>query len=216
MKILRLCVAVLLVAPRFLPAQWVGGSLGRVTSTVDWQYPPPSEPCDFCVVDAFPNASRVATAGALTAAWRADRWIGATTELRYAPRGYAVTQPTLRVDYLDIPVLARLGKLASREAPVMPFFEAGPAVGMRVRCRVYFNTTSDPCRNGAAFGQDWAIRRFEATAIGGGGVSVRVGSQMLLLRAQVEWGLRDIGGAAGVPTKHRATSTSITWMGPLR
>ncbi len=209
-------LAVVAFGPHLASAQYVGATIGRVSSTVDWQYPPPPAGCGSCILDAFPNASRRATMSALTASWRADQWVGVTSELRYTPRGYAITQPTLQVDYLDLPVLLRLGKLANRQAPVLPFFEAGPALGLRVRCRVYYNTTSDPCRDGVAFGQDWRIRRFETTAVGGGGVSIRLGSQLLVLRARVEWGLRDIGGPDGIPTKHRATSTSLSWMAPLR
>ena len=215
MKSILFAALALLILPNRLSAQHVGASFGWNSSTVDWQYPKPQSPCLGCVYDAEPNARRESTAIAVSAVWRAQRWIGVTSELRYTPKGYAITQPTLNVDYLEVPVLARFGRLSGQGVPVAPFVEVGPALAVRMQCRVRYNQTTDPCRNGVAFGQDWRIRRFDASAIGGAGIAVRVRSNVLLAGLRVDWGLRDIGGPEGVPTKNRSTLTYVTWLAPL-
>ncbi|MBL0171185.1 MAG: hypothetical protein IPP90_10715 [Gemmatimonadaceae bacterium] len=198
-----------------LSAQHVGGSYARTASTVDWQYPAPPAGCDSCISDAEPNAGRHATALGIVAQWHVDRWFGAASEIRFTPKGFAVSQPTLAVDYLEIPLLLRVGRLVHQSVTVSPFAEAGPAIAFRTTCRVRYNSTSEGCYNGAAFGQDWRIRRLDVTAVAGVGVALHVHGNLLMAGERVDWGLRHIGGAEGVPTKHRSLLTYVSWMVPL-
>jgi hypothetical protein len=204
------------LAPHAALAQHVGVTLDRVSSTVDWQYPKPPADCFPCVVDASPNASRGAIGGGVVVALRSSRRIGIGSEILLAPRGYAVTQPTLEVNYLSLPQLVRLGKLNDRRVPFTLFVEAGIAPAIRLNCRVRYSGISDPCYNGAAFGQDWRIRRFDASAVAGAGVSVRLSQQVLLIRGRIDYGLLDIGGPEAYPTKHRSFALSAAWLAPLR
>jgi hypothetical protein len=191
-----------------LGAQYVGISGGLAVSTVDWQYPAPPPGCGTCVGDASPSASRQSATPALMVQWRAQRWLGVSTEMRLAPKGFARTEPTLRVDYLQVPLLFRVGRLTGQQAGVRPFVEAGPAIALRVRCRVTFGSTSDGCVEGAVLGlQDWRIRRLDFSGQAGVGLAVRVRRALVLVGSRAEWGWSDIGGPEPFPTKHRA----VTW-----
>ncbi len=213
----RLIIAILIVLalPGRAKAQYVGVSLERITSTVDWQYPAPPSPCPFCIVDVAPAAQRRSTGGGLSMSWRTNRWLGASTELQLAPRGYAVSQPTLNVSYLEAPTLLRLGKMMFSQLPLAPFLEAGPAVALRVGCRVYYNDTSEPCKRDTAIGQDWRVSRFDVSAVAGVGMAVRIRTNLVVLRGRVDHGLLDVGGPDDYPTKHRSKSMSIAWLAPL-
>jgi hypothetical protein len=204
MRFVLYLIVLSLVLPGALAAQYVGFSIGRTVSTVDWQYPPPPADCGNCITDASPSASRHGTTAALLLQWRPSEWWGGTTEVRLAPKGYAVTQPTLSVEYLQVPLLLRVGRLTHPDRGVRPFVEVGPALAVRARCRVFYNNTSDPCTRGAVFGQDWQLRRLEVSAQAGAGLAWQVRETLVLVGARVDWGLRDIGGPEQVPTKHRA------------
>ena len=156
--------------PHVVSAQYVGVTVDRVSSTVDWQYPKPPAGCQFCIADASPNSSRHAVGGGIVVGLRSNRFIGMSSEALFVPKGYAVTQPTLEVNYLSLPQLIRVGRLVNDPVPFSMFIEAGVAPAIRLNCRVRYNSTSDGCFNGAAFGQDWRIRRVDASAIAGVGV----------------------------------------------
>ena len=198
--------------PRLLFAQYVGVSLGRVWSTVDWQYPTPSPGCDFCIVDAAPNASRESLAPALAFQWGATHWIGVVSEARYTQKGFATTQPTLLVNYLEAPLLLRLGKLVSSTGPISFFGEAGPAIALRVHCEVDYNGIAAPCQKGVAFGQDWRIRSYDVSGVVGIAGAVRLNDNVLVTGARIDWGTVDIGGGQGVPTKNRSTLVYVEWL----
>jgi hypothetical protein len=194
-----------LALPGALSAQFAGVSLGRAVSTVDWQYPAPSADCGFCVSDVSPGASRQSSTPALVVQWRTTQWFGGSTEVRLAPKGYALTEPTLRVEYLQVPLMFRLGRVTGRRAGVRPFLEAGPALALRVRCRVFYNGTSDACVQDAVLGQqDWRLRRLDVSGLAGVGLAVHVRRALVLIGKRAEWGWSDMGGPDGVPTKHRA------------
>jgi hypothetical protein len=207
---LMVSLAVLLL-PAVAQAQYVGLSIGGMESTVDWQYPAPPASCDYCVADASPHDTRQAFSPALLAQWRAEQVVGFASELRYAPKGYATTQPTLNVGYLQVPLLLRLGRLVYPVARWSAFFELGPSVALRATCSVESSTTVESCRNGA-FGADRRVGLVDLTAIGGVGAAVRIADGVLVSGARIDAGLRDIGGGADVPTKNRSTLLYIAWL----
>jgi hypothetical protein len=207
---LRTLVALLI--PQILVAQYAGVSLGRTSSTVDWQVPPPPSGCNFCVSDISPNAHREALAPAFVLHTRPAALLGLSTELRYVRKGYATTQPTLNVHYLEIPVLLRVGSLVTARSPVTPFLEAGPALAFRAHCEVDYNGLADDCRKGAAFGQDWRIRGFDVSSLIGVGLAIRLPGAVLAAGGRIDWGFVNIGGGQGVPTKNRSSVVYLAWL----
>ena len=201
-----------LAVPHLLAAQYAGFSLGRTSSTVDWQVPPPPSGCNFCITDIAPNASREALAPGVILHLRPTALLGFATEMRYVRKGYATTEPTLNVDYLEIPVLVRAGRLISSEHPVTPFVEAGPALALRTHCEVDYNGQADDCRTGAAIGQDWRIRGFDVSGLAGAGIAVRISDAVLVAGARIDWGFVNIGGGQGVPTKNRSSLVYLAWL----
>ncbi len=210
-------VLLLLAITHSAGAQLLGMSLGRASATVDWQYPKPPTSCDACVGDVSPNASRESVAPALMFYSTPARSIGVVTEVRYILKGYAVTEPTLNVHYLEIPALLRLGAVSTSTFPFHLFMEVGPAFALRVHCEVDYNGgRSDPCDRGAAFGQDWRIRRFDVSGIVGAGVAVRVGDNTALVGARYDYGFVNIGSSGlGVPTKNRSSLLYLGWLWPV-
>lgn len=130
-----------------------------------------SAPPGSCVVAADAHARRSSAAGAAFARRRVWKPLSLQLEIQYATKGYAVTQPTLHVDYLELPVLARVD-LSTAHVPVSIHSVAGFAPGVRVRCRVYAQTVGQPCSSGSVLDNDPA--RFETDRVLGAGV--RVGS----------------------------------------
>jgi hypothetical protein len=215
---MSLRISVLLLTLAFpATAQLVGASLGRVSATVDWQYPRPSANCDFCIVDVSPNASRESLAPAFMWQSAPGRAVGFASELRYTRKGYATTEPTLNVHYLEIPTFLRLGAISASALPIRPFLEVGPAFALRVHCEVNYNRTSDPCERGVAFGQDWRVRHFDVSGILGIGLAVSVGEDIAILGARYDYGFVNIGSTGeGVPTKNRSSLVYLGWLWPIR
>jgi len=201
--------------PQALAAQLWGASLGRVSATVDWQVPKPSQPCDFCVVDIAPNASRKSWSPAVVVNTRAEDLVGLSSEVRYTLKGYATTQPTLNVHYVETPALIRIGHLVSTNTPISPFIEGGPALALRVHCEVDYNSTDAACKKGVAFGQDWRVRRFDISGVAGIGLAIRAGSEVIVVGARVDYGLVNIGRGQGVPTKNRSKLLYVSLLAPV-
>jgi hypothetical protein len=193
-----------LVLASGLQAQYVGVSIGRTISTVDWQYPA-SSGGNGIVVDAAPNQSRRALAPAIAVQWSAAQWFGIASELRYTKKGYARTEPTLHVDYVEVPVLLRIGRLIDQRSPVTLFAEAGPAFAIRAHCAMLYNGTHGSCENGVIPPSDWRVGLTDVSGILGMGGALRIRSRVVVIGARADWGLRDIGGGFGVPTKNRSS-----------
>jgi hypothetical protein len=197
-------------------AQLIGVSLGGVSSTVDWELPRPMETCRDCISGVSPNASRKSVAPALMLYPAPSRSIGFDTEVRYTLKGFAVTEPTLNLHYLEVPALLRLGAISTSTLPVHLFMEAGPAVSLRVHCEVDYNGTSDDCDRGAAFGQDWRIRLFDVSGLVGAGVAVRVGDNTAILGTRYDYGFVNIGSSGqGRSTKNRSILIYLGWLWPM-
>lgn len=208
----RAALVIVLGLPRLLGAQYIGLSLGRVSATVDWQYPAPPKNCDFCVVDVSPHASRESLAPAFLVQLRPTSVLGFSSEIRYTEKGYATTEPTLNVDYLEVPGLVRLGRAVWPGSPVAPFLEGGPALALRTHCEVDHSGSGDPCRNGVTFGQDWRIRAFDVSGILGFGLAISIDQKLLVAGARYDWGLVNIGGGQGLPTKNRSSLVYLAWL----
>jgi len=186
-----------------LQAQYVGVSLGRTISTVDWQYPASSGGSGI-VVDASPNQSRRALAPAIGVQWSAAQWLGIASELRYTRKGYARTEPTLHVDYVQLPVLLRIGRLIAPRSPVTLFAEVGPALAIKAHCAMLYNGTHGRCEDGITPASDWRVGLTDVSGILGLGGALHIRSRVVVIGARADWGLRDIGGGYGVPTKNRS------------
>lgn len=187
-----------------LQAQYVGASIGHTISTVDWQYPSSGG------IDAAPNQSRQAFAPAIVAQWSAGQWVGIASELRYTRKGYARTEPTLRVDYVEVPILLRMGRILDQRTPVTLFAEAGPALAIRAHCAMLYNDTHGSCEDGATPASDWHVGRTDVSGILGVGGALHIRKSVVLIGARVDHGVQDIGGGARVPTKNRSKLLYMT------
>ncbi|HEY9225060.1 MAG TPA: hypothetical protein VIP11_00340 [Gemmatimonadaceae bacterium] len=199
-------VAVLLMAlaTRGADAQtFVGGSAGLSWSTVDWQVPKPPSGCRSCIADIAPARHRNFLPLALMAHHTFNRWVALGGDARYIGKGWDVTTPALHVDYIDVPVLLRLGPQSTRESPVGVFVEAGPGGSLRTLCDV-----SGPCSRRS--NQDWRIRPFDLTANFGGALSLKVDRNLWIAGLRVTNGLLDMGGP-DYPMKNRTFFVHVGW-----
>lgn len=198
-------------------AQLVGVSLGKVWSTVDWQLPKPPASCDFCISDISPHDFRESFAPALMWQGAPERSVGFSTEARYTIKGYATTQPTLDVQYFEVPTLLRLGAISGRTFPVKPFLEVGPAFAIRAHCEVDVNGSADPCDRTTTLGQDWRVRAFDVSGILGAGLAIRSGQYVTLVGARYDYGFVNIGSTGhSVPTKNRSGIVYVGWLWQVR
>jgi hypothetical protein len=205
-------VFIALILPQLLGAQYVGISLGRSVSTVDWHVDPPPPSCDACIIGAFPGGSRSALTPAAALQLWPTSFVGLATEVRYIQKGYAVTEPRLNVDYLEVPLLMRLGPLVWSASRIAPFLEAGPALGLRARCGIRYDVRSDGCKSHAIADEDWSTRRYDVSLIGAAGVALRIAGGALVIGARTDRGLMDIGHGIGYPTRNRTTLTYASWL----
>ncbi len=151
----------------------IGVRAGWMRTGLSATYTPSGSDCappGVCIVGAASSGRRSAPAAAAFARKRLWQPLSLQLEIQYATKGYAVTQPTLQSDYLEMPVLARLD-LRGGHLPVSVHGVAGFAPGVRVHCRLYTQTVGEACSSGNG---DDDPARFEVDRVLGAGV--RVGS----------------------------------------
>ncbi|NVB78050.1 MAG: PorT family protein [Kofleriaceae bacterium] len=111
----------------------VGGAAGMVTSTMKQTFPDCSDQPD-CIESAEAHAPRRGIASGLFVRYPIVRALLVQAELAYVQKGFETTLPSLRVDYLEVPVLLRIDPLRHR-LPVRFAFLGGLAPAVRARCR---------------------------------------------------------------------------------
>ena len=152
----------------------------------------------FPVLSADPGSSelysrRVAIAGGGYAVLPVSRRVGVQIELLQMPKGTtletggSVGTSKLLLDYLDIPVLARLTAPGSRAFHVF----AGPYVGFRLRAKLEskFETTGTSVNVGTRQDVRESIKRYEAGIVAGGGLHI---GRHGLVDARYSWGLTNV------------------------
>jgi hypothetical protein len=120
---------------------------------------------------------------------------------RGATIGQAEEQESLRLEYLEIPLLLALPiNVGNFEVVAL----GGPMVALETRCRFVFETEGLKTNVGCDPPRDPLFRRRAGDygLVAGGGVSHRVGGGRVLVEARHTWGFRDIHDGA-TPTELR-------------
>ncbi len=132
-----LLLAAALALPSGLRAQRVelGPVLGLALATTYTTYPPcpqvPGEPPNICAGASAADKLRIGVVAGGYARARLGRHVSARAELTYTQKGYAGTHPSLREDYLELPILLRLDPGEGRSGLVLT---AGAGVGTLFDC----------------------------------------------------------------------------------
>ncbi len=133
-----LLAAAALAVPLRLPAQRVdvgpvfGLALATTYTTYSADCPQePGGPPNICVSASSPDKPRIGVIVGGFARAQAGRHLSARAELTYTQKGYAGTHPSLREDYIELPVLLRLDS-GGRSAGL--FLTAGAGVGLLLDC----------------------------------------------------------------------------------
>lgn len=191
----------LLVAPCTLHAQYVGLSTGRTSSTVYW-VPLPTDPGE-----SSPHDRRDGVAPAIAAQWRAASWLGVASELRYTMKGFDTTEPTVHVDYLEVPLLLRVGRLTDARSVFTFFGEVGPALAIRANCRLKVNEDHGTCRKvqySSDTGTDFRVTPVDVSGVLGIGGALRVRSAVVIVGARRDWGAINMGSWTGDKSLNRS------------
>ena len=182
-------LATLALSPGDVHAQKVGFVIGRSISDVITSYGPYG--------DSY-QERRALTAGV---SYRRSLGSGFTVqpELLVVPKGWGPNaQPTLRLTYLEMPVLVRLGAVKDRGWPVRPVLAFGGSASWLLNCDLSglgrTTTAGSGCRTRivAPFEEDYSIRRYDASAMLGLGLEVRVAGAIVGLDGRYDYGLVDI------------------------
>jgi hypothetical protein len=210
-------------SPRPYVRPEVGIRAGWSTSTVLWQAPPGN---------AWPAARREAAFGGVAARVPVDprvSFLSFQPELLFVPRGWSRSEPTVRAEYLELPLLLRIDTSDS-DAPHGLFMYAGPAPALLVRCRVAFDYReaddavhhhAGGCGDVDPLGARSRLRRGDFGAAMGAGGRQRVGRgawtfDVRHTRGVVDVDRHDTPTTPGRRTLTRAWTLSVAaWM-PLR
>jgi hypothetical protein len=193
--------ALLLLGVARLDAQYVGIVFGNTNSDV----------LDFDRGSQTTSYSdRHAHTIGLTAQLPLSRGAALATELLRVDRGWAnVSQPTLSLRYLEIPVLLRFGAVSRDTWPTLPTFTLGGSVAFLTHCAV---TNAHGAHGGACTQETpgpvtdpFVINRKDYGAIAGVGAEARVLNGTIVgLEGRYELGLIDIRQPASA-TSHNST-----------
>lgn len=139
-----------------------------------------------------------------------SRGVALEAELLRVERGWAdVSQPTLALRYLEMPVLLRFGAVSRDTWPILPTFTLGGSVAFLTRCAV----TNAHGAHASACAQEapgpvtdpFVINRKDYGAIAGVGAEARVLNGTIVgLEGRYEFGLTDIRESASAAS-HNST-----------
>ena len=137
--------------------------------------------------------------------------VGITYRLRIAPavvfqpellrvqRGWAEqSHPTLSLNYVELPLLLRLGAVSRDGWPVLPTFTLGSSVSVVTKCALTnpdlarVEGTGCDQRITGSFTEDYGINRVDFGAILGIGTEVRLSQTVIGLEGRYELGLTNI------------------------
>jgi hypothetical protein len=138
---------------------------------------------------------------------------GWQTEALFVQRGWSVSQPTLAMSYIDIPVLVRIGALPESGGRLRPVLSVGPTMGVLVNCSLTGVGTVTVAGSGcsqrivAPFERDYRVRRFDAGLLLGLGSELRFDDGMIAgVELRYERGLLDIMPGAPGDSRNRTIS----------
>ncbi len=214
MRRFRLTVAaaalLVLVAGR-LDAQYVGIVFGNTNSDV----------LDFEGGRQTTSYSdRHAHTFGLTGQLPLSRGVALGAELLRVDRGWAdISQPTLSLRYLEMPVLLRFGAVSRDTWPILPTFTVGGSVAFLTRCAVTnaHGTHGNACAQEAPgpVTDPFVINRKDYGAIIGVGAEARVLNGTLVgLEGRYELGLTDIRESAS-GNSHNSTFFVVARIVPM-
>jgi hypothetical protein len=138
-------------------------------------------------------------------------------ELLYTTKGAVSHEPasasaTLKMNYVEVPVLLRVDVPASGE--LRPFLYAGPAVSFKASCNVEATdqgvSVSTSCDELNAQGAK--LKTVDYGLVGGGGVAFNVGGRAFSIGARYDHSLGKISSDGDV--KHRVISVLATFEFP--
>lgn len=111
---------------------------------------------------------------------------------------------TFKMDYIDIPVLLRYD--IPVVGPIRPFFVAGPAFGLQVKCAVGVDgsgaSASVDCDRLAQDSEvQFENKTFDLSGVVGAGLDFRLGGHTLMLGARYQHGFSDVVKDASVRSR---------------
>ena len=107
-------------------------------------------------------------------------------------------EATLKLDYIRVPVLLRLG--IPTHSSVHPFVVVGPSFGFKVGCKETAGSESANCDSGGGLN----VKSFDFAGAVGAGVGFRVGKEELSLQARYTMGFQDIADNVNAKNKNFA------------
>jgi hypothetical protein len=119
---------------------------------------------------------------------------------------------SLRLTYVDVPILLQLDVAPSGASSVRPHLYAGPAFGLRTGCTLSGSaggiSVSVDCEQ-AAEGEDVEFKRFELSGIVGAGLGFGVAGRAVTVGARYQHGFSDIVDGSGIRNRVLALYGSI-------
>lgn len=153
---------------------------------------------------AISYQNRQAVAAGLTYRHMLRRRIAFQPELWLVPKGYGTaSRPTRSLGYVEVPLLLRIGALASSGAAFSPLLSVGPTLAVLATCRLQglqAISRSQRCNQviTTPFAYDYRMRRVDAGLMLGLGFEKRMsGGAIVGVEGRYEQGLVDIERQGG-------------------
>lgn len=129
-------------------------------------------------------------------------------EALYSQQGADASGATLKMNYLEVPVLLRWDVMS--KAPVHPFFIAGPAAALQVGCSASSGSQSMSCDqlNQSSPGS-FQKKSFDMLGVAGAGVGFSFGATQMSLGARYAYGFSNALTVNGTSAKNRYFSVLL-------
>lgn len=151
---------------------------------------------------------RIGAVGGAFAVFRLAPPLAIQVEALYSQKGSKVTldadnSVTLELEYLEIPLLARIG-VGTWDATGVHLF-AGPSVGYRLSANNRLSNTAFDFANGTVLNIEDDVARFDLGLVLGAGADI---GRRLVVDARYTWGLNNVSkdSSDGVDIKNRVLS----------
>jgi hypothetical protein len=154
---------------------------------------------NFSGSDANGASSRTGIVGGLSVDFTLANNFGLEIDGLYSQQGAKSTfdsgEATLKLDYVQIPVLARIN--FPTHSPVRPFITVGPSVGFRVKCEASSGGNTVSCEN--LVGQN--AKSVDVSGVVGAGLGFKMGKQELSIGARYNMGFTKVFDGSNAKNK---------------
>ena len=163
--------------------------------------------------------SRTGFAGGAQLVYQFNEWFALQPEVFYAEKGAKprwLDDTTLKLNYMEVPILARVNLPMASASSLQPHLYAGPAFSFRLSCRAAFDEDDEEIDCDDIPGEPFRAKDNDVGLVLGGGLDFLMARGAFTIEGRYTMGLNSIDDTGGdFDVKNRAFTVLVGLSVPL-